>query len=118
MSIFAKLCQSCGCSFRRMEVVNSFRCLGLLRNAFNCPGCGAKVIWSKRSWRMLVGGIVVSLALAWLGAVMGWDHGFEPEALCWGAACLTAIVIAAVGLFSMRFELAGTANQHLQATPR
>jgi hypothetical protein len=118
MTIFAKSCPSCGCSFRRTEVVHSFRCLGLLRNAFKCPGCGVKVIWSKRPWRMLMGGMLLSLALAWLGALMGWDHGFEPEALCWAAACFTALGIGIAGMFSMRFELTATANQHLQATPR
>jgi hypothetical protein len=67
---------------------------------------------------MLHGGIVIAAALAWLGVVMGWDHGFEPEALCWAAACFSALGIGIAGMFSMRFELTGTANQPLQATPR
>jgi hypothetical protein len=67
---------------------------------------------------MLMGGMLIALALAWLGALMGWDHGFEREALCWGAACVTALGIAIAGIFSLRFELAGTPNQHLQETPR
>jgi hypothetical protein len=88
-----------------------------------CQPCGARTTSEKAFAAQTVklssmGGMLISLALAWLGALMGWDHGFEPEALCWGAACLTALVIAIAGIFSMHFELSGTANQHLQETPR
>jgi hypothetical protein len=53
-----------------------------------------------------------------VGIVMGWDHSFEPDALLWAALMLAALCDSAVGIFTLHFEAGGTANQHLQPTPR
>jgi hypothetical protein len=97
-------------------MARSFKCLGLVRRVFTCPGCGASVIWSKRPWRMSFGGGLIAMALIPVGIVMGWDHSFEPGAVCWAAACLIALIVAGIGAVRLRFELMGLANQSLQAT--
>ena len=118
MSLLTKLCPCCGYTFRRAELARSFQCLGVVRSVLTCPGCGASVVWSKRPWRMSFGGMLSALALLPLGIAMGWDHSFESGALCWAAAVLGALFVAGIGTFSMRFESVGSANQHLQPTPR
>jgi hypothetical protein len=67
---------------------------------------------------MCFGGMLITLALMPVGIVMGYDHSFAPEALCWAAATLAALSVAGIGTFRLRFEPGGAANQHLQATPR
>ena len=116
MSLFNKVCPSCGFKFRRVGIRRSFRCFGLVRKPFICPECGASLIWAKRPWRMSFGGMLVALALLPFAVVMGWDHSFEPQALAWAAISLLALLVACVGSFMMRFEVIGTANQTLQAT--
>jgi hypothetical protein len=65
---------------------------------------------------MSFGGGLIALALIPAGIVMGWDHSFEPGALCWAAACLIALMVAGIGAVTMRFEVMGLASQSLQAT--
>jgi hypothetical protein len=65
---------------------------------------------------MSVYGFLGMALLAPAGIVMGWDHSFEPAALCWLALSLAGLVVTAVGTFTLRFEVFGGANQPLQAT--
>ncbi len=118
MSIFNNSCPSCGYHFGWITRVRSSRCLGFARRMVKCPGCSAGLIWSRRSWRTAIGGATVALLMLPLGILMGWDHSFEPAALCWAALTLGALCVSAVGVFTLHFEPAGTANKHLQATPR
>ena len=67
---------------------------------------------------MCFGGMLIALALMPVGIVMGCDHSFAPEALCWAVVSLAALSVAGIGTFRLRFEPAGTANQHPQATLR
>jgi len=81
-----------------------------------CPCCGVSVIWSKKPWRVMIGGQVVAIALLPVGILMGWDRSFSWEALFWAGLILSALLLALRGYFRLRFELTGTANQALQAT--
>jgi hypothetical protein len=65
---------------------------------------------------MTIAGMVIALSLMPVGIVMGWDHSFEPAALCWAALALLALLVSAIGCFTMRFESVGAANKTLQAT--
>jgi hypothetical protein len=59
---------------------------------------------------------VVALCLMPVGIVMGWDHSFEPGALCWAALALFAIFVSALGCFTLSFEMVRSANKSLQPT--
>jgi len=83
-----------------------------------CPGCDVIVIASRRAWRMAIGGMVVAFCLLPVGIVTGWDHSFEPAALCWGAVTLFSLFVSVFACFTLRLEVVESANKHLQPTPR
>ncbi len=65
---------------------------------------------------MCFSGILVSLALLPVGMLMGYDHSFAPEALCWTAVILAALGVAGIGTFRLRFEPDAATNKSLHAT--
>jgi hypothetical protein len=65
---------------------------------------------------MTIGGSVMALCLLPVAIIMGWDHSFEPAALCWAALTLFSLSVSAFGCFTLRFEAVESANKTLQAT--
>src|ERR1017187_419217 len=117
MNIFTTPCPSCGYRFRWIERVRaSSRWLGFARRVVTCPGCGASVVWSSRGWRMMIGGTLAVLVLVLMGLALAWDDSLQIATIVWAAFVLLACVVALIGCFTMRFELAGSANKALQAT--
>lgn len=117
MNVFIKPCPNCGHRFRWKERARGFRCLGFVRKVVICPGCGASVIWSKRPWRMMIVGGIVGAVVLPVGLIMDLDHPVMPLAISWAAVVFLGSFTAIVGCFTLRFELLGAANRHLQPTP-
>src|SRR5262245_35705207 len=107
MNIFDNSCPRCGYRFRWIERVHSARCFGFVRKVVTCPGCSARVIWSKQPWRRMMAGGFISVGLLPVGIAMGWDHSFEAAAIYWAAVVIVALLYMCVACYRLRFELAG-----------
>jgi hypothetical protein len=58
----------------------------------------------------------VLLGLLVVMEMTGWDDPLQPESLCLMVPALLALVVMGIGVFSLGFELTGTANKALHAT--
>ena len=65
---------------------------------------------------MSFGGTLALLVLVSFRIILDWDDSLRAATIVWTALILLALLTALIGCFTMRFELAASANKTVQAT--
>jgi drug/metabolite transporter (DMT)-like permease len=100
MSMLNNSCPGCGYRFKKSRI---FPCHGLVRKIVKCSNCGEDLIWSRRAWQMVVGGMLLAVALTLLDGIFDRDDSLTPEAVFCIALATIGLCVSAVGFFTLHF---------------
>ncbi len=115
MSMLNTCCPICGYRFDGALISP---CLGIVRKAVKCSGCGADVILSRRAWRMTIGGLMFAITLLAVSDIISSKNSRGPEELYCLAFAVLAFCVSVVGFLSLHFEKVRPADQHPQPAPQ
>lgn len=108
-------CPNCGYRFRWIERARSMS-FGFARKGIKCPECGASVNWSRRPWRLMNAGLLISFCALIVFILFGMELSEEPAGYCMLALLVLGSFLTVAGAFTLRFELQGTANKAVERT--